>query len=124
MLFMFIAAILLLVTSTAQAGNGTSPQCHRYDGRVFIGRIEKLRLRRSTKNAWSAEDANCDRFFFPAKLGSGVNVDMGRRITNDLNSHVVPSDNYVQLDAIVRIIIDADRAGGALTVMTVRSRTK
>ena len=124
MLFMFIAAILLLATSTAQAGNGISPRCHRYDGRVFSGRIEKLRLRRSTKNAWSAEDANCDRFFFPAKLGSSVSVGMGRRITHDMNSHVAPSDDYVQLDAIVRIIIDGDRAGGALTVITVRSRAK
>lgn len=120
----FITAILLLAASTAQAGSHTPPQCHRYDGRVFSGRIETLRLRRSTKNAWSAEDPACDRFFFPAKLGSDVRADMARRITHDLNSHVAPSDDYVQLDAIVRIIMDSDRAGGALTVVTVRSRAK
>lgn len=123
-IFMFIATILALAASSVQAGITPLRQCHRYEGRVFSGRIERLRIRRSTKHSWSAEDPNCDRFFFPANLSSGIDAKVKRRIINALNRHVAPSDEYVQLDALVRINLDADREGGALTIIAVRSVAK
>ena len=113
---MFTTTALLLALSAAQPSPNMTPQCHLYNqGRVFEGRIRQLRLRRASSQSWSAEDPNCDRFFFPAKLSPSLNAKLAKRITNAVNSR--RGDHYVELDARVRIILDADHSGGVLTVL-------
>jgi hypothetical protein len=113
---MFSAVTLLLALSAVQpTSNATSHQCHQYDGAVFYGRIRQLRLRRSTPHAWSAEDPYCDRFFFPAKLSPALDPKLAQRITDAVNSR--RGDDYIELDAQVRIRLDADHSGGVLTVV-------
>jgi hypothetical protein len=111
---MFIAALLFAAVSGAQ------PACHQYDGAVFSGRIRHLRLRRSTPHDWSAEDPDCDRFFFPAKLSPSIDRKLAQRITVTVNR--LHGDDYLELDAQVQIRMDADHAGGILTVVALPAR--
>ena len=117
----FTALTLLLAASAVQpAPDAPRPHCHQYDGAAFSGRIRRLRLRRSTPHAWSAEDPDCDRLFFPANLSAALDANLARRITVAVNART--GDHYLELDALVRIRMDADHAGGVLTVVALPSR--
>jgi hypothetical protein len=108
----------MLAAAIVMSASAPPRECQKYEHQVFTGRITHLRLRRSTPRAWSAEDPFCDRLFFPAKLSPTLNANVARRITASLNRYRAPSDDYVEIDATVRIVMDADRSGGTLTVIS------
>ena len=108
---------MLIALALASAFPSHPPRCRQYRGASFTGTIRGLRLRRSAPHAWSAEDADCDRLFFPVTLVKAMPPATAATLTRAIEAK--RGDDPVTVNARVRIKMYADHSGGEVTILGV-----